>query len=76
MPKGLLPVVLIPAAIAAQYVVQRGRTRRYDYQCGNCGNAFSLRPLTATLAPHWMGQKWVRCPSCGARSWAAPVPKA
>lgn len=72
----MLPVVLIAAGFAAQYVVQRGRTRQYDYRCGNCGNVFSLSPLAASLAPHRMGQKWVRCPRCGVRSWATPVAKA
>jgi DNA-directed RNA polymerase subunit RPC12/RpoP len=76
MLKGLLPVVLILAAFAVQYVVQRGRAGQYDYKCQNCGNVFSLPPLTASLAPHRMGQKRVRCPSCGIRSWATPVPKA
>ncbi len=73
--KDLLPVVLIAVAFAGSYVVQRGRASQYNYRCDNCGNVFSLSPLTATVAPHRMGQKRVRCPSCGARSWATPVPK-
>jgi DNA-directed RNA polymerase subunit RPC12/RpoP len=72
----MLPVVLIVAAFAVQYVVQSSIVRRYDYRCDTCGSVFSLPPLAASLAPHRMGQKWVRCPSCGVRSWAAPIPRA
>lgn len=69
----MTPVALMAIAFGVQYVVQRGRASRYAYTCESCGNVFSLPPLTASLAPHRMGQKWVRCPRCGVRSWATPV---
>ena len=76
MQQGLVTFVVIAAAFLVQFYIQRGVTSRYDYQCGNCGRAFELTPLAASLAPHRMGgRKFVRCPSCGSWSWVSPVPK-
>jgi len=76
MQHGLIAVVVIAAAFGVQFCIQRGLTSRFDYQCGKCGQTFQLTPLGASLAPHRMGGgKFVRCPFCGARSWAPPVPK-
>ena len=73
----VLPVVLIVAGLTANYFFNRSRTSRYDYKCGNCGNVFSLAAAVASFAPHRVGGlKWVRCPSCGSRTWVTPVPKA
>lgn len=67
-----LAVVVIPLAFGAQFLF----ARRYDWQCESCGHTFTLSPIVAALAPHRMGgRKLVRCPSCGARTWATPVPK-
>jgi DNA-directed RNA polymerase subunit RPC12/RpoP len=70
MLKDLAPVIVIAGGFAVSFIVQKGRTSRYEYRCENCGNVFSLSPLTASVAAHRMGQKWVRCPGCGVRSWA------
>jgi DNA-directed RNA polymerase subunit RPC12/RpoP len=72
----IIPVVVIGAGFLVQFVVQQGITSRYDYQCGNCGQTFSLTPFAAAVAPHrFGGRKLVRCPHCGVRSWVSPVPK-
>jgi DNA-directed RNA polymerase subunit RPC12/RpoP len=77
MGKALFPVVvLIVLVMLVQLVVQRGITARYDYRCGSCGQTFSLAPTSAVVAPHRLGgSKYVKCPHCGARTWAARVPK-
>jgi len=72
MDKALIPIVIF----AGVFVTQLMFARRYDWQCANCGHTFSLSPLTAMLMPHrFGGQKLVKCPNCGVRSWASPVPK-
>ena len=76
MDPAIIPVTLIGAGLIVQLFVQQGITSRYDYQCGNCGQTFSLTPLAASVAPHrFGGSKLARCPHCGARSWVWPVPK-
>lgn len=75
MSPAITPAIVIAVAFAAQLIFQQFLTSRYDYQCGNCGHTFSLTPLAASIVPHRFGSKFVKCPSCGVRSWAAPVPK-
>ncbi|HEX2857708.1 MAG TPA: hypothetical protein VHO26_09575 [Propionibacteriaceae bacterium] len=72
---GLAPILMVGAGLVVAYVVQSQVAARMDFRCGACGRRFSLSPLQATLAPHRMGSKWCRCPHCGARTWAEPVPK-
>lgn len=73
---GLIALVVIAAGFIINYLFQRGRSNQYDYCCGQCEETFSLSPLTGAFAPHRMGgRKWVRCPHCGALSWATPIPK-
>ena len=72
MDKVLVPVVIFALVFVTQFVF----ASRYDWQCGNCGHTFSLSPLSAMLMPHrFGGQKLVKCPDCGVRSWASPVRK-
>lgn len=72
----LIVLILVAAGFFAQFLVQRGMTSRYDYQCDKCGTTFSLTPGRASIAPHRPGgSKFVRCPNCSARSWVSPVPK-
>jgi DNA-directed RNA polymerase subunit RPC12/RpoP len=76
MAHAVIPLIVIVVAFAAQLTFQRGLTSRYDYQCANCGQRFSLTPLAASVAPHRLGgSKFVKCPGCGVRSWVSPVPK-
>lgn len=76
MNPAITPVIVIGAAFAAQFIFQQVLTSKYDYQCGNCGRTFSLTPLAASIAPHrFGGSKLVKCPHCGDRTWASPVPK-
>ncbi|WP_042379833.1 hypothetical protein [Streptacidiphilus melanogenes] len=75
MRKDLLPLIVVMAGFLALFLVQRGRTSLYHYQCTHCGESFGISPLLAALAHHRMGQKLLRCPSCGAVTWARPVRK-
>lgn len=76
MSTSIIPVIVVVAAFIVQFSVQQNITSRFDYQCGNCGHTFSLTPFAASVAPHrFGGSKFVRCPSCGVRSWVSPVPK-
>lgn len=69
--RDIAPLIII--AIAAVLVVYMNR--RFDYQCGYCGEIFSLPTVDAIFAPHMMGKKLVTCPRCGQRTWASLVPK-
>jgi hypothetical protein len=72
MDKALIPIAVFAVVFATQLVF----ARRYDWQCARCGHTFSVSPLAATLMPHrFGGQKLLKCPSCGARTWARPVRK-
>ena len=76
MPTTAIPVVIIAAGFVVQFLIQRNRLTRYDYQCGRCGAAFSPAALSLALAPHrFGGSKYLRCPQCGRWCWAEPVPK-
>lgn len=67
----LIPAALLVAVFCAQFALHK----RYDYQCGNCGNTFSPSVLAMTLTPHRFGSKLLRCPKCGKVTWATRVPK-
>jgi DNA-directed RNA polymerase subunit RPC12/RpoP len=76
MDTAIIPVIVIGVGFAALFIFQQGMTSRYDYECDNCGQTFSLTPLAASVAPHrFGGNKFVKCPHCGVRSWVSPVPK-
>lgn len=77
MPKSVLvPLVAIAVGFLINWSLQRNRSARYDYRCENCGQIFSLSPLTGAVSPHrFGGQKWIRCPACGSFSWVTPMPK-
>jgi DNA-directed RNA polymerase subunit RPC12/RpoP len=67
-----LPVIVVVIALGGSFLWQKARGPS-AYRCEACGATFPLSPLQATLAPHSMARKLVRCPSCGARSWASPA---
>ena len=72
MESALVPIVVIALVLGVQYVL----ASRYDWQCENCGNVFSLSPAAAAVLPHRpVMRKLARCPNCGVRTWASPVPK-
>jgi DNA-directed RNA polymerase subunit RPC12/RpoP len=74
----IFPIVLLVGGLLLQFQLQRQRILgdTYCFRCDNCGSKFDLPPLAATLAPHRaVGKKFVRCPSCGTRSWVSRVPK-
>lgn len=74
MARALIAVAIVVLALAIQVVTQRSITARYDYQCSKCGARFHLTATKASIAPHRIGGlKYVRCPTCGARSWVTPV---
>jgi len=72
----VIPLIVVACGFTVNYLFQRSRSSRYDYRCETCGENFSLSPLAGAVAPHRIGgRKWVRCPRCGALSWATPVLK-
>jgi len=69
------PIIVIPTILVLAFLWQTVLNRGIDYQCANCGEEFSISPLTGVLAPHNMMRKLLKCPSCGKRTWARPVRK-
>lgn len=73
---GFIPLIVIAVGFIGNYLFQRNRSSQYDYSCDKCAETFNLPPLAGAIAPHRIGgRKWVRCPHCGAFSWATPVLK-
>jgi len=72
----ITPVVIVIVVFLVMAWGQRSLSKGFDYQCGSCGHTFSPSPAAAAIAPHRLGGfKLLRCPSCGAITWASAVPK-
>jgi len=72
----LVAVILAALALTAALVLLVAWTRRTDtYRCRDCGHQFSVSFATNLASPQWPtptgGFKYLRCPSCRKRSWAA-----
>lgn len=77
MPKSaVVPLLVIFVGFLVNWAFQQNRSASYNYRCDNCGHIFGLSPLASAVSPHRIGgRKWIRCPDCGAFSWATPIPK-
>jgi len=72
----LVPVIVVIVVFCALVLFQQNMSKRFDYECGRCGHRFSPTSVAAALAPHrFGGLKLLRCPDCGALTWASAVPK-
>lgn len=69
---GIFAFVIVTLAAALWY---NWETSHFEYQCGYCGEVFSLSTWQGLFAPHIMAQKLVRCPRCGRMTWTTPVRK-
>lgn len=70
------PVIVVVVVFLLVAWGQRTLSQGVDYQCGSCGYVFNPSPAAAALAPHRFGGfKLLRCPDCGALTWASAVPK-
>lgn len=70
------PVIVIVAVFLILVLSQRTLSRGCDYRCGRCGHRFAPSSVAAALAPHRLGGlKLLRCPQCGATTWASAVQK-
>jgi hypothetical protein len=68
--------LLVALALTAALVLLVAWTRRRDtYRCRACGHGFRVSFAANLVSPQWPtaggGFKYLRCPSCGKRSWAA-----
>jgi DNA-directed RNA polymerase subunit RPC12/RpoP len=45
------------------------------YRCGACGHEFEITALVDFISPHMVSTKYLKCPSCGRRSWATVLMK-
>lgn len=75
IPSSLNPAVIIVLALALSVIAQAALNRNSEFQCGQCGEKFTVSPFVAALTPHKFSQKLATCPHCGTRTWASRVPK-
>ena len=75
MPKQLAGFVVVVVVLVFAYFRQTQLAQQFDYQRGACGATFELSSLAAVMVPHMRQKKLVRCPQCGAVTWATSVPK-
>lgn len=76
MSNALTPVAVVLVVFAALVLFQQKLSKGLDYECSRCGHRFSPSAVVAALAPHrFGGLKLLRCPSCGAVTWASAVSK-
>jgi len=75
MTNTVAPFIVIPIVLVLSFVFQIVLNKSFDYQCGNCGEKFSVSPFIGALTPHSMGRKLIKCPSCGTWTWALRVRK-
>jgi DNA-directed RNA polymerase subunit RPC12/RpoP len=71
----LAPIIVVVGILILTIIVQAVVSKNFNYKCGNCGNEFSISPVTGVLTPHNMGRKLLKCPSCGKITWARRVRK-
>jgi ssDNA-binding Zn-finger/Zn-ribbon topoisomerase 1 len=75
MPSSLAPILVLVAVLLLAGIYQSRVVKTTDYQCDQCDDLFSLSIWQSVFAPHSMGKKYVRCPSCEEMTWAEPTPK-
>lgn len=76
MTNAVAPVVVVALVFVALVVLQQNMSKGLDYECRACGHRFCPSAVAAALAPHrFGGLKLLRCPHCGALTWASTVPE-
>jgi predicted RNA-binding Zn-ribbon protein involved in translation (DUF1610 family) len=75
MLSSLVPFLIPAALLVVVFFAQLALRKHYDYQCANCGHAFSPSVWAMVLTPHRFGDKLLKCPQCGKVTWAERVPK-
>lgn len=69
---------LVVALAVGLYLAVRWHTLSFAYRC-RCGREFTISMGVNLVSPHWPtrrgGVKYLRCPECGRRSWAAVIPR-
>lgn len=77
---GLRSADLVPAGIAGiglsvVVLLAYWHAGQYAYRCSHCAQHFEIGTSTDLMSPHSIGRKYLTCPVCGRRDWAAVVPK-
>ncbi len=72
----IILALLVALTLTAALVLLVAWTRRADtYHCRGCGHEFAISLAMNLVSPQWPtptgGFKYLRCPSCRKRSWAA-----
>ncbi len=63
------PYVAIAGAIVILAVLVRWHAAITGYRCPDCSHEFTISAWADFLSPHMLTTKYVKCPSCGRRSW-------
>lgn len=78
---GLRSAHLVPAGIAGigltlVVLLAHWHAGQYAYRCPHCAQHFEIGTSTDLISPHSIGRRYLTCPCCGRREWAAVVSKA
>lgn len=71
----IITIVIAILIIVITWVIQNWRAKYLAYRCSVCGDKHSLSLFKASMAPHMMGAKYVKCPKCGRWCWELPTEK-
>jgi DNA-directed RNA polymerase subunit RPC12/RpoP len=63
----LLYLAILGASLT---ILVRSHSRDTNYSCRACDTRFEISPWQDFISPHTLTQKYLKCPHCGARSWA------
>jgi len=63
-------VISVPIMVGMLAILVRWHARTFGYRCAKCGHEFTIGAWTDFFSPHYPSKKFLRCPSCGKRSWA------
>jgi DNA-directed RNA polymerase subunit RPC12/RpoP len=70
------PLAVAAVVLLVVFAPVRWHAAKYAYRCAGCGEYFEISASTDLISPHTPGSKYLRCPACGEREWAAVVTKA
>ncbi|MCX6825814.1 MAG: hypothetical protein NTV06_00905 [candidate division Zixibacteria bacterium] len=62
-------LIWIILLLTGLYFFVRWHAINTEYKCPKCGNVFRISTFIDFISPHFPNKKWLKCPSCGRRSW-------
>lgn len=67
------PMVVVAVTVIGLFFLVRWHAGRAAYRCPGCSREFMVSAWIDFLSPHTIGEKLLRCPSCGKSSWCIEI---